>query len=262
MRRGATTLTALVLLSGIGLAGLAIAAGGGPKPTVVRAGSMELAINGDITPRVLPRRTIAPMGIWGSGRLTTVDGSHPPALEEAIFDADRDAFVSAEGLPSCRPEQLQARATREAEAACGKTILGRGTATVEVAFPEQKPFTSTGPLVLFNGGEREGAVEILAHAYVDVPAPTAVVATVEIRRAAKGAYGLHTETRIPKIAGGSGSVVGARFSLRRVYTYRGERRSFLSGRCPDGRMQGRGTFRYSDGTSLTGTLVRACAARG
>jgi len=221
---------------------------------------MELQINGDIAPRVLPRSKLAPMGVWGSGSLATLDGSHPPALEEAVFDADKDVFVGVKGMPFCRLEQLEARTTKQAEAVCGEAVLGRGTATIEVAFPEQKPFTSTGPLVFFNGGERNGTVWILAHAYVDVPAPTAVVATVEIRRIAKGAYGLHIEAQIPRIAGGSGSVVAARFRMRRVYTDAGKRRSFISGRCPDGRMQGRGTFRYSDGTSLTGTLIRSCSA--
>jgi hypothetical protein len=94
-----------------------------------------------------------------------------------------------------------------------------------------------------------------------VPAPTAVVATVKIRRVDKGAYGMHIEVQVPKIAGGSGSVVGARFRMRRVYDAGGKRRSFLSGRCPDGKMQGRGTFRYSDGTALTGILLRSCIAR-
>jgi len=261
MRRG-MAITAGLLLIATGAASFAPADGRAPEPVEVRAGNMLLEINGDITPNALPRHELAPMGIWGSGKLKTIDDSHPPALEEALFDADKDAFVSVDGLPACRLGQLEARETRAAEAVCAGSILGRGTATVEVAFPEQRPFTSTGSMLLFNGGERHGTVTVLAHAYVNVPAPTAVVATVEIRRVDKGAYGMHIEVQVPKIAGGSGSVVAAKFSMRRVYGYRGKRRSFLSGRCPDAKMQGRGTFLYSDGTALTGTLVRPCIARG
>jgi hypothetical protein len=260
MRRR-VAVAAAVLVAAIASAGFAIARDGGPKPVVVRAGNMVLRINGDITPKVLPRNKLVPMDFWGSGKLTTLDGSHPPALEEASFDTDKDVVISVEGLPPCRIEQLEARATKQAKAACEDAVIGRGSATVEVAFPEQKPFTSTGPLLLFNGGERNGAIEIFAHAYVDVPAPTAVVSTVEITRTAKGSYGTHIEVAIPKIAGGAGSFVAGRFAARRIYTYRGERRSVVSGRCSDGRIQGRGTFRFSDGTSLTGTLVRACTAR-
>ena len=262
MRRGVATAVAAMLLVGIASIGFAFAMGKGPKPTVVRAGNLVLEINGDITPQALPRHELAPMGIWGSGKLSTVDGSHPPALEEAVFDADKDAFVSVRGLPVCHLSQLQARETKTAEGACGNAILGRGSASVEVAFPEQRPIESTGPLVLFNGGERNGVVTVFAHAYVNVPAPTAVVSTVEISRVDKGALGLHLVVQIPKIAGGAGSPVAARFSMRREYTYKGKRRSVITGRCPDGRMIGRGTFTYSDETKLAGAIVRPCTARG
>jgi hypothetical protein len=261
MRRGTAVALGAVLLVVVAAIGLAIAKGKSPEPVVVRAGNMVLTLNGDIAPKTLPKHRLAPMGFWGSGKLATIDGSHPPALETASFDADKDVFVSVEGLPACRIAQLEARETKKAEAVCGGAILGRGTAGVEVAFPEQKPIESTGPLVLFNGGERNGVITVFAHAYVNVPAPTAVVATVEVRRVNKGAYGLHVEVRVPKIAGGAGSTVAARFNMRRVYTYKGERRSFISGRCPDGKIQGRGTFGYSDGTILSGALLRTCEAR-
>jgi hypothetical protein len=258
MRRGTAVALGAMLLVAIAAIGLAGAAGKGPKPVVVRAGNMVLEINGDVSPKVLPRHELAPLGIWGSGKLETIDGSHPPALEDASFDADKDVFVSVRGLPACRIAQLEARETKKAEAVCGDAILGRGTASVEVAFPEQSPIESTGPLVLFNGGERNGVVTIFAHAYVNVPAPTAVVARVEVRRVDKGAFGLHVTVEVPTIAGGAGSTVAARFSMRRVYTYRSQRRSVISGRCPDGRILGRGSFDYSDGTVLSGGLVRSC----
>ncbi|HEY3491384.1 MAG TPA: hypothetical protein VGK43_00430 [Solirubrobacterales bacterium] len=259
--RKALTVGAVALLVAVAVVGLAVAKGKRPKPTIVQAGNMVLEINGDVTPKALPRHDLAPMGIWGSGKLATLDGSHPPALEAASFDADKDAFVSVKGLPSCRIEQLEARSSKAAEAVCGDAIIGRGSGTVEVAFPEQTPFDSTGPLVLFNGGERDGVVTVLAHAYVNVPAPTAVIATVKVRRVSKGAFGLHVDVEIPRIAGGSGSVVAANFSMRRVYTYKGRRLSVLSGRCPDGKFQGRGTFTYSDGSRLSGGLIRPCTAK-
>lgn len=260
MRRRTAAAATAILVIGIGLAGFALAKGG-PEPVVVRAGNMVLEINGDITPRALPKHELAPIGVWGSGKLETIDGSHPPALEEAVFDADKDLFVSVKGLPACTAERLEARATKQAEAACGGAVLGRGTATVEVAFPEQKPIVSTGPLVLFNGGERNGVVRVLVHTYVNVPAPTAVVATVEVSRVAKEGLGLHIEVEVPKIAGGAGSVVGARFGIRRVYTYRGKPRSVISGRCPDGHILGRGSFTYSDKTVLVGGILRSCSPR-
>src|SRR5689334_19975583 len=116
--RKARRVGAIALVVALGVVGLAVAQGARPKPTVVQAGNMVLGINGDVTPHLLPRHELAPVGVWGSGRLSTLDGSHPPALEEASFDADKDAFVSVKGLPVCRIDQLQARATKAAEAAC------------------------------------------------------------------------------------------------------------------------------------------------
>ncbi|MDQ2630867.1 MAG: hypothetical protein M3Y75_07825, partial [Actinomycetota bacterium] len=166
------------------------------------------------------------------------------------------------GLPTCGINQLRARPPKEVKAICGDAVIGRGNATVEVAFPDQKPFDSTGPLILFNGGERGGVVTMLAYAYVSVPAPTAVVATAKLNRVNKGPYGLHPVIDVPVIAGGSGSVVAASIEMGRTYAYKGRRRSVFSGRCPDGRIQVRGTFEYSDGTSMSGAVLRACTATG
>ena len=260
MRRGTAAVAAAVLLIGISAAGLATAGSKGPKPIVVAAGNMVLELNGEVTPKALPKREFAPVGFWGSAKLSTVDGSHPPPIEATVFDADKDVVVSVEGLPTCRLGQLRAQDAKSAEAACGDAILGRGSATVEVAFPEQKPFDSTGPLIFFNGGERNGVISVFAYAYVSVPAPTAVIALAEIRRVRNGAFGLRVETTIPRIAGGSGSVVAARFSIRRTYDYKGQRRSVISGRCRDGRLQARGTFTFGDESVLAGSVLRTCTA--
>lgn len=252
---------------GVGIAavalvgGLAVAAKQKDPPVVVRAGNLVVELDGGVTPKALPRTERVPMGFHASGSIQTVDGTHPPALAEAVFDSDKDVVVDVEGLPTCRFDQLQARDTGSAEAVCGEAIVGKGSATVEVAFPEQEPFRASGPLLLFNGGERGGVVTVFAYTYVDVPAPTAVVSTVTLTRERKGPYGQHSVISVPRIAGGAGSFVRGNFSTRRVYTYKGERHSVLSGRCPDGRIHARGTFLFRDGSQLSGNLVRSCTPR-
>jgi hypothetical protein len=253
----------LAVIVGMASAIAAVAVALAAEPAiVVRAGNMVLTLDGGVSPKVLPKHDLVPMGFHASGDFSTVDGSHPPALKEAFFDSDKDIVVSVEGLPACRINQLEARDTAHAEAACGTAILGKGSATVEVAFPEQAPFKATGPLILFNGGERGGVVRLLAYTYVSVPAPTAVVTTATLTKERKGPFGLHSVVKVPVIAGGAGSIVSASLSARRVYSYRGERRSVLSGSCPDGRIQARGTFEFRDGTSIAGSLVRTCTAAG
>jgi hypothetical protein len=255
MRRQLGLALATATAVALGVAGIALAT---DPPIVVRAGNMVLRLNGGVTPEALPKHEFVPMGFHASGSFSTVDGTHPPALKEAVFDSDKDIVVNVEGLPACRVAELTARDTEHAEAVCGGAILGKGSATVEVAFPEQAPFDATGPLILFNGGERGGVVTLLAYTYVSVPAPTAVITTATLTRERKGPYGLHSVVKIPLIAGGAGSIVRANLSARRVYTYEGERRSVLSGRCPDGRVRARGTFEFRDGSSVSGTLVRDC----
>jgi hypothetical protein len=259
MRRHLSWAVAAAVALVAAITGVAIAA---DSPVVVRAGNMVLTLNGGVTPKALPKSTFAPMGFHASGNVKTVDGAHPPALREAVFDTDKDIVVDVEGLPSCRLADLTARDTKHAEAACGDAILGKGSATVEVAFPEQAPFLATGPLILFNGGERGGTITLLAYTYVSVPAPTAVVTTATLTKERKGPFGLHSVVEVPRIAGGAGSIVKANLSARRVYTYKGERHSVLSGRCPDGRIQARGTFKYNDGSILSGDLVRTCTVAG
>jgi len=233
------------------------------KPTIVRAGNLVLTINGGVRPKALSKHELTPIAFHGSGDLATVDGSHPPAFKESVFDVDKDAAIDVSGLPVCRKSQLENRGTADAKRACPTAILGAGSATVEVAFPDQPPIRSTGPLVLFNGGEKGGVSTFFVHGYVAIPVPTAIVVTVTATREANGPYGLRIVARDPLIAGGSGSPT--HFD---IHTYRfvkdkdGHRRGFLFARCSDGRLQGKGSATFRDGTTLFGGIARACQAAG
>jgi len=252
---------ALILgaFAAIGMVSLAIAR---EKPVIVRAGKLVFKINGGVTPKALPKHRLAPIAFHGGGTLWTVDGSHPPALEEVVLDADRNVLIDVRGLPSCRREQLVALNTRDAIRACPDAVLGKGSSTVRVAFPDQTPFEATGSLLLFNGGVKGGVSTFFLHAYVAVPTPTAVVATGKVTRV-KGRLGNHMVFSVPLIAGGSGSVIHTHITIpRRPFTYKGRRKSFLSARCLDGRFLARGTFKFRDGTQLTGSVVRRCQATG
>jgi hypothetical protein len=243
----------------VGAAGLATAR---EQPVVVRAGNLILKVNGGLTPKALPRDRLAPVFFHGNGSLSTVDGSHPPALKEVIFDADKNVRIDVRGLPVCTRGKLFAFDSRSAKRACGSAILGKGSATVRVAFPDQTPFNATGPLILFNGGSKGGVITLFLHTYVAVPTPTAVVATAELRRAIGERLANHFIFSVPLIAGGSGSVIHAGIVGGRLYDYRGERKSFVSAKCADGRFLGRGTFKFRDETQITGSVIRRCRAIG
>lgn len=258
MRRyliGSLALAAVLVVSATGIA---VA----EKPTVVRTGNLILNLNGGVNPQRLPKRKLAPIALNVSGQITTADSSQPPAAKEVTIDFDKHGAVNARGLPICRSGELQARDTAAAKRACPKAIVGTGTTTVRVAFPEQAPFNAKGPLVLFNGGVRGGVTTMFIHAYVAVPTPTALITTVKIKKIHKGPYGTRAVARIPVIAGGSGSVTSFKLTVHRLFKRAGRKQSYLLARCANGHFLAHATVAFTGGERIAGGVVRACKARG
>jgi len=241
---------------------LILVTGASGERKVECAGNICVTDDGGISPTKLPRRGKAPITARLHGGVESRDGSHPPALESIQIDIDKTLAVDAVGLPVCRRAQLEATNSATARRACREAIIGSGEAEVEVAFPEQTPFRSTGPLILFNGGVHGGVTTVLLHAYVDVPAPTAIVTKATIARIHQGPYGLRIQARIPKIAGGSGSATRFELKVGRRYTYKGRKKSYLTAGCPTGTWRVKGHAQFSDGTELRLTHLFSCTPMG
>jgi hypothetical protein len=258
MRKHLILTLALGAAIAVAVAGIATAA----KPTVVRAGNMILTINGDVTPKALPANKLAPIKLNSNGSIRTVDGTHPPAAKTITVDFDKNGTTDVTGLPTCSAGQLQARDTTSVKKACPTAIVGSGKATVEVAFPDQAPFSATGPLVFFNGGKKGGVTTLLIHTYVNVPTPTALVTLVRITRIKKGHYGTRAAASIPTIAGGSGSVTDFDFTVNRNYTYKGKKKSYLLAKCATGKFYAHGVAEFTNGDRISGDIVRTCTRKG
>jgi hypothetical protein len=232
------------------------------KPHVIRAGNLFLKDNGGIFPSRLPRHSQVPISARIDAEIGTTDGSHPSAVRTLNIDFDKSIQVNARGLPVCTRGQLTARSTEAAKRACPDAIVGSGDGEVEVAFPEQGPFDAKGPIVLFNGGVHGGTTLLFVHTFVAVPAPTAVIATVEITRIHRGRYGIHTISQIPAIAGGAGSVINFKLTIGRRFTYGGKKESYLTASCPTGRYYTEGKILFAGGTTLQGVHVLPCTPMG
>jgi len=241
---------------------LAAVAFGSGNRKVSCAGNICVADDGGIFPSKLPRHGKAPISARLSGEISTRDGSHPPALQSVDLEIDRTIGIDAVGLPACRAGRLQSRSSAAARAACPDAIVGSGRAEVEVSFPEQPPFRSTGPVVLFNGGTRGRTTVVLLHAYVNVPAPTAIVTKTTVTRIHNGRYGLRVQAQVPKIAGGSGSVTAFDLRVGRRFAYKGRKKSFLVAGCPTGRWLTRGHALFSDQTRLGIVHPFSCVPTG
>ncbi|MFL5872346.1 MAG: hypothetical protein ACJ75T_02580 [Solirubrobacterales bacterium] len=248
-------LAALVLV-------FAAVASGSPNRRIWCAGNICVADDGGITPTALPKHEKAPVTARLNGAISTKDGSHPPAFESVDLKIEKNIAIDSVGLPTCRAGQLQATSSAAAKRACGDAIVGSGEAEVEVAFPEQAPFRSTGPLILFNGGQKGPTTTLLLHAYVNVPAPTAIVVAATVTRIHEGRFGLRIQATVPKIAGGSGSVTKFSLVVGRRFTYRGEKKSFLSASCPNGVWIAKGEAKFVDDTTLYISHPFPCTAKG
>jgi hypothetical protein len=260
MRKYLTLTMAVVAVIALTVVGIATAANN--KPVTVRSGNLELTVNGGFTPTVLPKNKLAPISFSASGKIRTLDGSHPPALKEFLVETDKNGAVNVTGFPTCTSGKLQSQDTAHAEAICKKAIIGTGKTSVEIAFPESKVVPVNSKLLVFNGGKKGGVTTFFIHAYITVPVPAAIVTTVKIKKIHNGRYGLLATGSIPKIAGGSGSVTSFSLTVNKKYTYKGKKMSILSAKCPDGKLQANGTAIFADGTRASAGVVRTCTGKG
>lgn len=252
----------IAVAAGLALVFTAVALGNLGHRREECAGILCIGDNGGISPSRLPKHGKAPVTARLIGEVRTRDGSHPPAVQSLSVEVSKTIAVDAVGLPTCSLSQLKARSTAAAKHACGDAIVGSGSAEVEVAFPEQKPFSSTGPLVLFNGGTHGRATLFLLHAYVNVPAPTAVVVEATVTRIHDGPFGLRVQAQVPKIAGGYGSATKFDLKIGRRFTYKGRKKSLLVAGCPTGRWGTKGQLRFADATVLNFSHVFPCTPTG
>ena len=119
---------------------------------------------------------------------------------------------------------------------CGEAVVGEGEITIEIAFNEF-PISVRSDLLVLNGGAGSGMTRLFAYAYLTIPVPASVVTTVKIRKIQAGRYGTLWTATIPKIAGGSGSIKSFSLRLDKKFTYKGEKVSVLTAKCPDGKLR-------------------------
>jgi hypothetical protein len=229
MRKNAVKALALSAMLAIGVVTIANAAG-----IKVRVGELVFTFNGNSSPKQLPRNDYVPAKTLISGKIETVDGTHPSALREVVVDIDKDVKINVQGLPVCKAGQLEAQDTKAAERVCGAATLGEGEANAEIAFPEQPPIKVRSPLLIFNGGKKGGKTLLLIHTFITVPVPAAIVTQTTVQK--KGT-GIHTISKIPVIAGGSGSAIDFKFKVGRTYAYKGKKVGYGEAKCPDGKFK-------------------------
>jgi hypothetical protein len=260
-RQMIAALLVFAVLSGVS-AGAIIAAG---NTITIRAGNLILHAAVSMSPRALPRSKMAPIKLRASGSAETDDGTHIPPAKTLELQVDKHMRVKSTGLPSCTAGKVEATNPAQAMKACGGALVGRGVITAQVEFPESAAFNTKGPLLIFNGPASSAGPaypDMLFYTYVSVPAPTAVVVQAKLTKDS-GRYGFTISAKIPRVAGGSGSLTGFELTVNRRWTYRGWQLSYLNAECPDGHLfnQFEATF-AAGGPNIEGTLVSSCEPKG
>jgi hypothetical protein len=230
-------------------------------------GDLFVKFSGGITPDALPRDVRAPIAIQVAGTVRTLSGERPPALRGISISINRGGRLDARGLPLCQRREIEPSSTQEALARCGPALVGGGSYDADVAFPEQSAFPSHGRVLAFNalvGGKRA----ILAHVYGASPIPITRIIVFRIRETS-GTYGTILTGSLPASTNRWGYLRRINLSLHRNFTYKGQRRSYLSAACaaPAGFPGAtfpfaRASMRFADGRTLSSVLTRSCKVRG
>ncbi len=146
-------------------------AGGATASEIVQRRGVRVSFDGKLTPRALPRRGAAPVGIAVDARIAATNGGDPPQLRRIAIEINRHGHFTPRGLSLCRLGDIQPSTTTNALAACRNSLVGEGHFSANVKLPEQSPFPSEGKVLAFNG-RLGGKPAILAHIYGTQPAPT------------------------------------------------------------------------------------------
>jgi hypothetical protein len=230
-------------------------------------GNIVISFHGNISPSKLPRKDLAPVGVQMGAKISTVDGLKPPRLTKLVLDINSKGVIDAKGLPTCSIGKLLNSSSAQAKALCGEAEVGSGNVTLRIQFPGQGEFASNGPLVAFNG-KSKGKQAILAHIDSKGKLNSTEVLTFIVKKG-KGTFGTTLTADVGNIASGNGYISAFDLSLRRRYSSRGDKKSFVSARCPlppdvpvANFQFARSTYYFEDGTKVASTLTKQCRAKG
>ncbi|HEX4308281.1 MAG TPA: NHL repeat-containing protein [Solirubrobacterales bacterium] len=235
--------------------------------SIVRKGNLQVKVSGSLAPKRLPRESLAPVSVSIAGQITTTDKSTPPELNELEVDLNNHGRLETTGLPICRAGEIHPASTSRALAACGASLVGSGSFSVDVVLAGQEPYPTSGRLLLFNG-VYEHKHALLGQIYSAHPFANSFVIPFLIHEGGKGTYGLSLSAKLPRALTSWGRVTGLELKLQRNYSYAGKRRSFISASCPAPKgfpetlfTLARASFSFAGSRTLTQTVSDQCRPR-
>ena len=245
-----------------------LAVGGGAIATAatVQEHGLVVSFDADFAPHNLPRDKPAPVSVKVSGKVRAADGSHPPALRWLEIMINRNGRLRSQGLPTCSASSLQSTSTATALDRCRSALVGQGSFHAVVSLGREIP---TGGKILAFNSRRAGKQTLVLHLFAGTPVRFTLVVPLTIGNLKQGAFGTILRAKIPKLASGLGSVTEIDLTIGRRYSYKGERRSYVSAACgappnlPGGVFNfARARFRFESHRTINPpALIQECSVR-
>lgn len=232
------------------------------SPTLVGADGNTQSINVKYSPQKVSKKTAEPVTLevkTATDSATTANGVPVPATR-AIVDFPKGLKIFSKGYPTCDPALLQNTSTEKALEECKRAKLGTGQGSADLVVGE-KVFPVVTGIVAFNGVPQGGKPVILLHNYSATPIQTTLVLVGVVKNLNQGAFGARLDVEIPLIAGGQGALTGFGVKIFKTFSYKGEKRSYVSISCPSKKWKTRGQFVFRDGESLTPEVTQKCTQK-
>jgi hypothetical protein len=233
---------------------------------VVQKGGLRVSFTGKLSPTSLPRSGSAPIHVAVGTLIDSAKAKSPPRLRTMTIAINRYGHFYPDLLPKCTLSDIQPSTTENALAACGDSLVGKGTFQANVALSRQSPFPSAGPLYAFNGVVN-GRPAILAHVYGEKPVPTSFTLVFELRKSG-GTFGTLMRASLPNLTASSAYITGLSLDLGKTVRSHGVTRSYLSASCPAPKGFSGASFPFAKVSldfgqkKVTETLARNCKVRG
>jgi hypothetical protein len=231
---------------------------------VSQRGTLRITVSGRLSPKRLPRQGAAPIAVTVGGEITTTDQSPPPKLKTLAVKLNRHGQIEYAGLPTCPYDRIQPASSQRALSACRSALVGEGSFEAEITLAGQQAYPTGGKLLLFNG-KSQGKNVLFGQIYSSHPFATSFVIVFAIQKIQSGTYGTELRARLPEAMASWGNLTAIEMKLKRTYTYKGERHSYLSAACPAPKGFGQAafplaqaSFGFAGGQVLSSVLNRSC----
>ena len=224
-KRRLAALTAILAIAVFAAVALSVNA------AVVQSGNLRIYLKSQVAPYNLPRIGTSPISVFVAGQVQATNGGVPSQLQRLDILVNRHARFQSRGLQSCPLPRIQPSTTAQSLDRCGPAVVGSGQFWAQIVLPEQGSYLTQGRLLIFYG-EAHGQPALLAHIFTTHPFATSFVIPFHIHQVDRGPYGTELSASLPEALGTWGYVDRIKLTLKRKYSYRGQRLSYFNAGCP------------------------------